>query len=128
MVELGSGDYTYEVAEGWGQLPDGWTFKEVAAVGVDANDNVYCFNRGEHPMIIFDKDGNFLRSWGEGVLSPGPRHNHGAGRHHLLHRRRRPYRPQVQAGRDGAVHSGRQRDTGPFHERRPLQPLHSRSH
>ena len=46
MVELGSGDYIYEVAEGWGQLPDGWSFKEVAAVGVDANDNVYAFNRG----------------------------------------------------------------------------------
>ena len=25
------------------------------------------FNRGEHPMIVFDRDGNFLRSWGEGV-------------------------------------------------------------
>ena len=68
MVELGSGDYIYEVAEGWGKLPDGWAFKEVAAVGVDANDNLYAFNRGEHPMIVFDKDGNFLRSWGEGIF------------------------------------------------------------
>ena len=24
------------------------------------------FNRGEHPMMVFDRDGNFLRSWGEG--------------------------------------------------------------
>ena len=68
MVELGTANYTYEVAEGWGKLPDGWGFREVAAVGVDANDNVYAFNRGEHPMIVFDKDGNFLRSWGEGVF------------------------------------------------------------
>ena len=68
MVLLGAEQYTYEVAEGWGSLPDGWKFKEVAAVGVDANDNVYAFNRGEHPMIIFDKNGNFLRSWGEGVF------------------------------------------------------------
>jgi DNA-binding beta-propeller fold protein YncE len=68
MVLLGAEQYTYEVAEGWGALPDGWKFKEVASVGVDANDNVYAFNRGEHPMIIFDKDGNFLRSWGEGVF------------------------------------------------------------
>jgi DNA-binding beta-propeller fold protein YncE len=68
MVLLGAEQYTYEVAEGWGMLPDGWKFKEVASVGVDANDNVYAFNRGEHPMIIFDKDGNFLRSWGEGVF------------------------------------------------------------
>ena len=25
-----------------------------------------CFNRGEHPVMVFDRDGNFLRSWGEG--------------------------------------------------------------
>ena len=68
MVEMGTGEYTYEVAEGWGNLPDGWSFKEAAAVGVDSNDNVYVFNRGEHPMMVFDREGNFLRSWGEGVF------------------------------------------------------------
>ena len=60
MVELGSGQFIYEVAEGWGTLPDGWGFKEVAAVGADAKGNVYAFNRGDHPMIVFDKDGNFF--------------------------------------------------------------------
>ena len=68
MVELGMAEYTYEVAEGWGKLPDGWSFKEAAAVGVDSKDNVYVFNRGEHPVIIFDREGNFLSSWGEGVF------------------------------------------------------------
>ena len=68
MVELGTAEYTYEVAEGWGKLPDGWSFKEAAAVGVDSKDNVYVFNRGEHPVIIFDRQGNFLSSWGEGVF------------------------------------------------------------
>ena len=68
MVTIGEGQFTYEVREGWGQLPDGYTFKEVAAVGCDADDNVYAFNRGEHPMIVFDKDGNFIKSWGEGVF------------------------------------------------------------
>ena len=42
------------------------SFKEVGGVGVDTNDNVYVFNRGEHPMMVFDREGNFLRSWGEG--------------------------------------------------------------
>ena len=49
-----------------GELPDGWSFKEVAAVGVDNNDNVYAFGRGDHPMMVFDREGKFLRSWGEG--------------------------------------------------------------
>lgn len=69
MVTLGTGAYTYEVTENWAKLPDGWSFKEVAAVAVDAHDNVYAFNRGEHPMMVFDRDGNFLRSWGEGKFS-----------------------------------------------------------
>ena len=67
MVTLGEGQYRYEVAEGWGTLPDGWSFKECAAVGCDSSDNVYVFNRGEHPVIVFDGEGNFLRSWGEGL-------------------------------------------------------------
>jgi DNA-binding beta-propeller fold protein YncE len=68
MVALGTADYTYDVIENWATLPDGWSFKEVAAVGVDAHDNVYAFNRGEHPMMVFDRNGKFLRSWGEGIF------------------------------------------------------------
>ena len=67
-ASLGSGDYRYEPVENWAKLPPGWSFKEVGAVGVDADDNVYVFNRGEHPMIVFDRDGNFLRAWGKGMF------------------------------------------------------------
>lgn len=63
---VGNGDHRYRVNADWAKLPDGWSFKEVGGVGVDSEDNVYVFNRGEHPMMIFDRDGNFLRSWGEG--------------------------------------------------------------
>src|ERR1700757_3397948 len=62
---VGTGDFKYRIIEDWAKLPDGWSFKEVAAVGVDSKDNVYAFNRGEHPIMVFDRDGNFLRSWGE---------------------------------------------------------------
>ena len=68
-VILGSGDFRYRVAEGWGELPTGWTYGDVAAVGVDRRDNVYVFNRSSHPMIVYDRNGRFLRSWGEGVFS-----------------------------------------------------------
>ena len=68
MATIGEGQFTYEVQEGWGRLPAGYAFREVAAVGYDAEDNVYAFNRGEHPMIVFDKDGNFIKSWSEGVF------------------------------------------------------------
>src|SRR5881227_3032280 len=65
-IIVGSGDFKYRIVEDWAKLPPGWSFKEVGAVGVDAKDNVYVFNRGDHPMMIFDREGNFLRSWGEG--------------------------------------------------------------
>ena len=52
----------------WTKLPDGWTFHEVSGVGVDERDRVYVFNRGEHPLIVFDRDGNFVTAWGEYLL------------------------------------------------------------
>ena len=67
-VHVGEGDFRYEVNQGWGHLPDGWYLHEVAAVGVDSRDNVYVFNRGKHPVIVFDRAGNFLRSWGEDIF------------------------------------------------------------
>src|SRR2546421_1176902 len=65
---VGTGRFTYQVAAGWGRLPDGWSLNDVAAVAVDRQDRVYVFNRGEHPMIVFDREGRFLRSWGEGLF------------------------------------------------------------
>ena len=59
----------YEVLEGWQRLPEGWSFVEVAGVATDSQDRVYAFNRGEHPMIVFDRDGRFLTAWGEGVFA-----------------------------------------------------------
>ena len=59
----------FEVIEGWEKLPEGWSFVEVAGVATDSQDRVYAFNRGEHPMIVFDSDGNFLDAWGEGIFT-----------------------------------------------------------
>ena len=47
---FGTGDFRYEAVPDWGRLPEGWTLSDVAAVSVDARDNVYVFHRGEHPM------------------------------------------------------------------------------
>jgi DNA-binding beta-propeller fold protein YncE len=57
---------SYAVVEGWGKLPAGWKYVEATSVAVDRQDRVHVYNRGEHPVIVFDRDGNFVRSWGEG--------------------------------------------------------------
>ena len=67
-VMLGSGHFTYGVTVGWEKLPPGYRWREVAGVVTDSKDNVYVFNRGDHPMIVFDRGGNFIKSWGEGVF------------------------------------------------------------
>ena len=38
-------------------------------MAVDSSDNVFVFNRGEHPVMVFDREGSFIRSWGEGVFA-----------------------------------------------------------
>ena len=70
MVTLGAGDFTYQVSgEDWGNIPEDWTYKEATAVAVDSDDNVYVFNRGTHPMVIFNSDGDVLRTWGDGIFA-----------------------------------------------------------
>ena len=63
----GQNQFKFKVDTNWAKLPEVWTFKELGGVGVDSKDRVYVFNRGEHPVIVFDKEGNFLQSWGEGL-------------------------------------------------------------
>ena len=66
---VGTGKYTYEMNEDWAKVPEGWAMPAAAVYG-DSQDRVYCFNRDpDHPICIFDRDGNFLSSWGAGLIS-----------------------------------------------------------
>jgi outer membrane protein assembly factor BamB len=65
---VGAGAFRYEVAEGWGKVPDGWSYSDVTAIAVDSADRVFVFTRSPHPVLIFDRDGRFLETWGEGVF------------------------------------------------------------
>ena len=62
-MAFGKGEYTYELSGGWGTLPDGMEFKQVAGVAVDKDDNVYVYNRVTHNLVIFNREGQFLDSW-----------------------------------------------------------------
>jgi hypothetical protein len=66
---VGQGAYTYELAEGWEQLPPGYHHGDVVNVAIDSRDRVYVFNRSEHPVMVYERDGTFVRSWGEGVFT-----------------------------------------------------------
>jgi hypothetical protein len=66
---LGSGDFKFRVEPGWAKLPDDWDLKDVGGVAVDKQDRVFVFNRGDRPMIVFDKDGVVLQTWGETIFN-----------------------------------------------------------
>ena len=68
-MQLGTGNYVYEIVNEWGNLPGGSMY-DVAGIGVDNRNNVYLFNRGDQPVIVLDSQGRFLRGWGDKKLFP----------------------------------------------------------
>ena len=65
---FGQGTHQYTVQEDWWTLPEGWEFGWIPAVAVDSQDRVYVYSRSEHPMVVFDQDGNFIDAWGDDIL------------------------------------------------------------
>ena len=49
------------------RLPDGLSLGAPSSVAVTAGGHLVVFNRGDHPLVEFDRDGKFVRSMGEGL-------------------------------------------------------------
>ena len=60
----------FAVVEGWENLPKGYVHKDVDGVAVDSKDNVYLMTRMDARVLVYDRDGKFVRSWGEKVFTP----------------------------------------------------------
>jgi DNA-binding beta-propeller fold protein YncE len=73
------GELAYRLVEEWPKqarsvagTPAAWNFIQVSGMAVRANaDGVIVLHRGAHPVLEFDSDGNFVRSWGDGLFSFG---------------------------------------------------------
>ena len=59
----------YKAVAGWEQLPAGFAHPDVAAVAVNSKGRVYLFCRAEHPVLMYERDGRFVGSWGEGMFT-----------------------------------------------------------
>jgi len=64
-MAYGTGKYTYELVDGWAKCPEGWSFIDVCGLSIDSQDRVYILSRSAHPVMVFDREGNLLTSWGE---------------------------------------------------------------
>jgi hypothetical protein len=63
--------FTYEHLTDWAKLPDGIRLHETAGVAVNERDQVFCLTRNpENPILVFDADGNFIRTFGAGSFTP----------------------------------------------------------
>lgn len=68
-MRFGSGDYVYEVVEGWGQGPEGRPMGIVSSMATDSQDRVYVIDREPNPaIVVFDREGRLLTTWGEDLL------------------------------------------------------------
>lgn len=95
MTMVGTGKYKYEVIRDWAKWPpgidlgsgtegkqgsvgsagglsavpemmSGGTAGQVVAVATDSKDRVYVGRMQDPPVIVFDREGNYLSSWGNG--------------------------------------------------------------
>ena len=71
---FGSGSFTYEHVEGWPHIPAEITLLECPGVCIDSQDNVFLLTRGKDPIVVFDKEGNFLNTFGKGLFSENRTH------------------------------------------------------
>ncbi len=66
---FGSGNYTYEVVEGWGGGTNGRSLGVVSSMAVDSQDRVHVIDRDPNPaIVVYDRDGRFLYDWGQDVF------------------------------------------------------------
>lgn len=62
---LASDPYT---SVGFLKFPPDVEVGAMSSVAVDAEDRIYVLHRGEPPLVAFDKDGSYVRSWGTGLF------------------------------------------------------------
>ena len=69
MTRVGTGTYTYELIQDFPKLPAGEALGVVSTVATDSQDRVYVFQRQDPPVMVFDRDGNYLNRWGIGAIT-----------------------------------------------------------
>ena len=66
MTTVGAGKFTYTYIQDWAKMPAGQSLGTISAIATDSQDRVYAFQRAEPPVVIFNRNGEFLSSWGNG--------------------------------------------------------------
>ena len=64
-----AGEYKYDVIRDFFKSPDGEPFGLISRVAADDQDNIYVFQRRDPPVVVFDRNGKHIASWGTGAVA-----------------------------------------------------------
>jgi DNA-binding beta-propeller fold protein YncE len=73
---VSAGATVFEPAPEHFKLPHGFFMREATSVAVDSRDNVFVFNRGNIPVLVFDDAGNLIDHWGNDTPYEGTEEVH----------------------------------------------------
>ena len=65
------GDCLYRVDTPWGDLTDGPELGFISQIAVDSEGSVIVLQRSSPPLIVIDREGRFVRSFGDGLVRDG---------------------------------------------------------
>ncbi|HLZ08853.1 MAG TPA: hypothetical protein VKT80_09720, partial [Chloroflexota bacterium] len=66
---MATASIAFDLLPGWEQLPAQFTHLDVVGIGVDSRDRVYVLTRAQPRVIVYDRAGTYLSSWGEGFFT-----------------------------------------------------------
>src|SRR3974390_3073754 len=59
-------DLKFQVVPDFFKIPSDMIMAEAVGVAINSKGHIFLLNRGNHPMLEFDQEGNFITSFGEG--------------------------------------------------------------
>ena len=68
-IRVGGVDFQYTVDESWAKFPATGPDGEAVGVACDSTDRVYVFLRGPKPVLVFERDGTLIGSWGQDAFT-----------------------------------------------------------
>ena len=68
----GTAGFTYALVAGWERAQPELKRLDVSDVAVDSQDRVFLLTRGDAAVLIYERDGTFVKAWGQGDFSERP--------------------------------------------------------
>src|SRR5438132_13855432 len=62
-------EFKYELIPDFFKSPDGEPFGLISRGAADAQDHIYVFQRRDPPVVVFDRNGKHVASWGTGDVT-----------------------------------------------------------